>query len=77
MKHILRYDEVVFVEDGVKTGGISEYLENVLLKSGYNRIKLLAFEEKFYSHGTRAQVLAEAGIDTDSIYKALIANYEK
>lgn len=67
----LRYNNVIFVEDGVKTGGISEYLENLLLKTGYSSIKILAFEEKFYSHGNRNQVLQEAGIDTESIYRIL------
>lgn len=66
-----RYDEVVFVEDGVKTGGISEYLETVLLKADYKNTKILAFGEKYYSHGTREQVLKEAGLDTESIYGGL------
>ena len=65
------YSEVIFVEDGVKTGGISEYLETLLLKIGFNNTKILAFDEKFYSHGTRQDVLKEAGLDTESIYSAL------
>ncbi|MCQ2572409.1 MAG: 1-deoxy-D-xylulose-5-phosphate synthase [Treponema sp.] len=69
---VARYDEVILVEDGVKTGGISEYLEILLLKNDYKNIKILAFEEKFYSHGTREEVLSEAGLGIEDIYKALI-----
>jgi len=65
------YSEVIFVEDGVKTGGVSEYLETVLLKNGYTNTKILAFDEKYYSHGSREDVLKEAGLDTESIYRTL------
>ena len=66
------YSKVIFVEDGVKTGGISEYLEALLLKIGFNNTKILAFDEKFYSHGTRQDVLKEAGLDIESIYNTLL-----
>ncbi len=69
-----RYNEVIFVEDGVKTGGISEYLETFLLKNDFRNTKILAFSEKFYSHGTRNDVLKEAGLDVDSIFNALSEN---
>lgn len=68
---VSRYSDVLFVEDGVKTGGISEYLETVLLKNGFKNTKIKAFDEKFYSHGSRNQVLQEAGLDAESLFEAL------
>ena len=68
----LTENKVIFVEDGVKTGGISEYLEALLLKNGFDNTKILAFDEKFYSHGTRQDVLKEAGLDIESIYNTLL-----
>jgi len=61
------YKKILFIEDGVKTGGISEYLSAVLLKNGIKNTDILAFEEKYYSHGTREDVLAEANLNLSSI----------
>lgn len=66
-----RYSRILLVEDGVKTGGISEYIENILQKAGITKVKIMAFEEKYYSHGSRNEVLSEAGLDENSIYGAL------
>ena len=62
-----KYKKIVFVEDGVKTGGISEYLLTLLLKNGILNADILAFEEKYYSHGTREDVLTEANLNVTSI----------
>lgn len=66
-----KHSRIVFVEDGVKTGGISEYLENLLLKNGILNTKILAFDDKFYNHGTRDEICAEAGVDSKSIAEVL------
>lgn len=61
------YKGVLFVEDGVKTGGVSEYLEELLWKNNYKNTRLLAFENKFYEHGTRAEILEAAGLSIENI----------
>ena len=66
-----QYKGVLFVEDGVVTGGISEHLCGVLAQKKYLRTKLLAFEDKFYSHATRDQILEEAGLSPAKIAQAL------
>ncbi len=66
-----QYKGVLFVEDGVVTGGISEHLCGVLAKHKYLHTKLLAFENKFYAHATRAQILEEAGLSPAKIAQAL------
>lgn len=59
------YDAIVLVEDGIKTGGISEELMLVLYKNGIKNVKIKAFPEKFISNGTRQSVLHEAKLSSD------------
>lgn len=64
------YDAVVFVEDGILTGGIGRNLESVLLRSPYApKIKTAAagFPDRFLHNGNRMQILEEAGLDPDTI----------
>lgn len=67
------YNSICFVEDGIKTGGISEYLESLLHKNGFTNTKILAFEEKFYEHATRQEILQQAGLSPDCIKKAVMS----
>lgn len=66
-----QYKAVLFVEDGVITGGISEHLCGVLAQNKYLRTKVLAFEDKFYSHADRQQILDKAGMSPSKIAQAL------
>ena len=65
------YKGVLFVEDGVKIGGISEHLAGVLAQNKYLKTKVLAFDDRYYSHGTREQILADAGLAPDGIAGAI------
>ncbi|WP_027727394.1 1-deoxy-D-xylulose-5-phosphate synthase [Treponema sp. C6A8] len=65
------YAGVVFVEDGVKIGGISEHLSGILSENKYNKTRILAFEDKYYSHGSRSDVLEMAGLSVKDIEKAV------
>ena len=65
------YDGVVFVEDGVITGGIGEYLAGLLAKHDMKNTKVLGFADKFYSHGSREEVLEMAGLSPEHIKKAV------
>ena len=66
-----KYKAVLFVEDGVIDGGISEYLQSLLFKNKYLKSKILAFENKYYGHASRAQILEEAGLSPEDIAKAV------
>ena len=66
-----KYKGVLFVEDGVETGGISEYAAGLLAKHKYLKTKILAFQDKYYSHGNRAQILEDAGLSPKQIAAAL------
>ena len=66
------YRGVLFAEDGVKIGGVSEYLEELLNKNNYGNTKILAFGDRYYEHGTRAEILEAAGISVECIEKAVL-----
>ncbi len=66
------YRNVVLVEDGVATGGIAEHLASILATElpGVN-VATLAFDEIFYPQGTRAEILAAAGLSSAHIADAV------
>ena len=68
------YDEVAVIEDGVKTGGVGEYIENLLFEHDFRNVKLFAFPEKFIGHGTRAEVLNDAGLSARKIVERILAS---
>lgn len=70
------YDGVVFVEDGVVIGGIGQYLSGLLAENGMKNTKVLGFEDKYYSHGTRDEVLEMAGLSSNHIKKAIKECYK-
>lgn len=62
------YASVVFVEDGVETGGIASYLSDLLhVNRPRIRTEVLAFGELFYPQGSRAEILASAGLSAPHI----------
>jgi 1-deoxy-D-xylulose-5-phosphate synthase len=57
------YRSVVLVEDGIETGGIAESLAALLGRERPNLlVSVLAFDGLFYPQGTRAEILASAGL---------------
>ena len=66
------YDCVLFVEDGIKTGGISEYLFSLLGTKLQQKSKILAFEDKFYPQGSREEVLECAFLSSKNIESAIL-----
>lgn len=67
-----KYYGIVFVEDGIKDGGAGEYLNQLVLKNGITNTIVMGFEDRFYSHGSRADVLAEAKLSVSDIKEAII-----
>lgn len=65
-----KYKGILFVEDGIVTGGISEYLKARLIENHIINSEILAFEEKYYNHANRAQILEDAGLSPEHIQKA-------
>ena len=61
------YDEIAVIEDGVKTGGVGEYIKNLLFEHDFTNVRAFAFPEKFFAQGTRAEVLSDAGLSAQKI----------
>jgi 1-deoxy-D-xylulose-5-phosphate synthase len=67
-----KYDGIVFVEDGVVTGGIGAYLQNVLFRAGISNTAVKAFPDRFYSHGTREQICRDAHMSPEYLEKSAL-----
>lgn len=63
------FDGVVFVEDGVRIGGIGEFLSSVASSSGV-RSSVMAFPDRFLPQGTREQICADCGMSPKDIARA-------
>lgn len=61
-----KYTVVIFVEDGYKIGGISEYL-NSLIQFEHIKTEIFAFKDSFFQHGTREEIFSDAGISAKQI----------
>jgi len=63
LQSVSGYTHIVFVEDGIETGGIGEYLANLVRRSDAAiAVSVIAFGELFYAQGTRSEILASAGM---------------
>jgi len=67
-----KYDGIVLVEDGVITGSVSSYLQNVLFRAGIKNVAVKAFPDRFYSHGSRDQICADAHMSSEYLEKTAL-----
>jgi 1-deoxy-D-xylulose-5-phosphate synthase len=69
-----RYQRVVTVEDGLRTGGVGTALLQELSDAGSTAdVHVLGVTDGFPEQGTRAEVLAEAGLTARSIADAVVS----
>ena len=69
-----RHSAVVTVEDGLRTGGVGTALVQALHDAGIRaRVRVLGVADGFPEQGTRAEILAEAGLTAEAIAEAVIA----
>ena len=60
---VAEYEAVVFVEDGVRIGGIGAYLESLIhVHFPKIRSKVCGFSDTFIPQGKRSQILESAGL---------------
>ncbi|MEG2429230.1 MAG: transketolase C-terminal domain-containing protein, partial [Oscillospiraceae bacterium] len=72
---LLKYNNIFFVEEGIKNGSIAQQMAAILLEKGYNgKMKIVAIEDKFVDQGTVLQILSELKMDTQSIAKMIDDN---
>jgi 1-deoxy-D-xylulose-5-phosphate synthase len=67
-----RYEGIVIMEDGVRTGGFGESVAAILARRGV-RVKITpcGFDRHPFEQASRDELLAKAGLDTRGIQKAL------
>ncbi|ETK32901.1 1-deoxy-D-xylulose-5-phosphate synthase [Microbispora sp. ATCC PTA-5024] len=71
---VTRHRAVVTVEDGLRTGGVGSSLVQSLHDAGVRaHVQVLGVSEGFPGQGTRAEILAEAGLAAESVAEAVIA----
>lgn len=67
------YNKIIFIEDGVKIGGIGEYLQNLLSQKNINvKTKIKAFPDRFLSQGNREQICEDCKMNPIFIAKEAI-----
>ncbi|AIN94184.1 1-deoxy-D-xylulose-5-phosphate synthase [Treponema putidum] len=71
------YSYILFVEDGMKIGSLSSYLESLVLRHQNKKAEhqnkktaVLAFEDMFFPHGTRSEIFKGAGVSAEHIAQA-------
>lgn len=67
---VYNYSHIVFVEDGIENGGISQQLK-LFVKDEFltKKITICAFPDKFLAQGKRFEVLDDAGVCPEKIAK--------
>ncbi|MHB2023985.1 MAG: 1-deoxy-D-xylulose-5-phosphate synthase [Mycobacteriales bacterium] len=68
-----RHQLVVSIEDNLRVGGVGTMLADLLRESGVERKQLVfGLPQRFLSQGSRAQVLAEAGLTAQEISRTVV-----
>tara|TARA_B110000881_G_scaffold214477_1_gene226965 strand:- start:8015 stop:9934 length:1920 start_codon:yes stop_codon:yes gene_type:complete len=63
-----RFDQVITVEEGVRSGGFGEGVAAWLLINGYkNKINIISLPDKFVEHGSRNELLDQCSINKQGI----------
>ena len=68
-----RYRLVVVVEDSVRVGGVASAVSQLLRDAGvYTPQRDIGVPAEFFAHGTRAEVLAKAGLTAQDVSRRVI-----
>ncbi len=70
------YKGIVFAEDGIKSGGIGEYLAGLCAMNGITNTYVAAFPQLYPKHGNREQVLKQAGLSSSDLENAAMAVFK-
>ncbi len=66
------YESIIAVEEAQIRGGFGESVGSYLLQLGWSgKFRALGVEDRFITHGDREQLLAEVGLDAESIAKTI------
>lgn len=71
-EEMLKYQKIVFFEEGIKTGGIAQQMLSLLNERGWRgRFIIKAVEDTYISHSTVDEALKDIGLDKASILSQL------
>ena len=71
LQTVAPYQAVLFVEDGVLQGGISQVLESLLIHQfPEKKTRIHALPDRFLAVGKRAEILEDCGLDAKSLAKS-------
>ncbi len=65
------YENIILMEEGSKIGGIAEYLNSLIIQEQNAKTKIMAFDDMFLPHGTRAELFEAAGLSAEHIAQEL------
>lgn len=74
-----RYDAVLIAEDGVASGGISEYVSKILTDNEHTKhipVSVHAFEDRFFANASRSEILQQAGLSGEILAKQVLSLVE-
>ncbi len=75
---IMEYDQIYFVEEGIKNGGIGMQIASMLYEREYKgNYKIRAIDNQFVQHGNVGQLMNILKIDTDGIIEFINQNNYK
>lgn len=73
---INKYKQILFFEEGIKTGGISEQFLTLLTENGWKgSYEIVAVDDCFVQHSNVEQALESIGLDTISIKNKIISMF--
>ncbi len=71
------YDRILFVEDGIRIGGIGTYLESLLDRNFNDKItRVSGFPDRFLPQGNRSQILHDAHLSGSLLAKKALRMWE-
>ena len=69
----LKYSNIYFYEESVKSGGVGESFADLLLTNGFNKkYHHVAVNDEFVPHASVDSLMRKYGFDTDSIVKSIM-----
>ena len=73
ISEVMKFNKIIFFEESVKSGSISEKLGDLLIENGFGgRYESVTAEDDFMSHATMNSQLKKSHLDTENIVRKLM-----
>ena len=67
-----KFENVITIEEGVKTGGFGESVASWLITNGFKgNVDIISLPDEFVEHGPRDLLLEKWGVNQNGIVKAV------